>query len=181
MVTHPRLANIRKLKKIGTRLAKHAFPECRHTSLPIPVPGPQGLRIVFLYCAERQSVGGSDAGDVELTQPKYAAAIDAETGRVLELLAFVPSTWGLASRSGWIGFGRSEGRAAVEVGEKVLRLNRAFDRVLGLFSLGRMPLEDEELRLMKATLAQFFEVAEPPLVEIYARVGRHFFSWLRQG
>jgi hypothetical protein len=173
----PELKPVERLIKAGSLHAKGALPDEGYQSYPIPVPGPRGLRVAFLYAAAVDVV--PLAGPI-LRSPTYVGFVDAETARFVELRVFHADEVGLAHLEGR-DLGQVPGDDAWQAPEVVAKeaaLYRGYDAILGAFAAGIAPLPVETKRAADDFAAVFAELAEAPLVPFYRGVGRAFFAWL---
>ena len=175
---HPALLPIDQITSVATAFTGVDVLACSHVSLPVPVPGPEGLRVLFMHCAVR-TMGREDPGS-DLSEPRFISAVDAETGQLLELKPFDPVAWRLPVRPGWSRVARPTRDGDKTWRAQVERFNHAFDRAMGLFAGGRRPVAQHDRQLMTTLHSSFRELAEPPLLDAYHAVGRVFFAWLHR-
>jgi len=64
-----------------------ALPNETHQSFPMPVRGPTGLRVMFMYCTSIVTPGVG----LQLLAPSYVAYLDAKTGKLEEMKAVTPA------------------------------------------------------------------------------------------
>jgi hypothetical protein len=173
----PALKDVERLIKAGSLHAKGALPAEGYQTYPIPVPGPSGLRVAFLYAAADVVV--PLAGPL-VRSPSYIGFVNAETARFDELRAFHAAEVGLGHLEGQ-QLGQCPGEEAweaPEVAAKEKRLYQGYDAILGSFAAGIAPLPVETKRAAAEFAAVFEELAEAPLMPFYRTVGRSFFAWL---
>lgn len=175
----PTLKDIARLVRTGSLHAKGALPAERYQSYPIPVPGPKGLRVAFLYAP---AVVVVPLAGLEVRSPTYIGFVDAGNGGFEELRIFHAGEVGLAHLEGQpLGQCPDEDAwEAPEVVAKEARLYRGYDAILGSFAAGISPLPPETKRAAADFAAVFEELAEAPLLPFYRGVGRSFFTWLGQ-
>lgn len=147
-----------------------------YQSYPIPVPGPERLRVAFLF--GESAVVGPSAG-LQLGVPRYVGLLDAESGKFVELRGLTEEELGAVSvRDGWIGRGRSldEQRSPEYLGQK-LRLLQALDALLPGFAVGEPEPGRYAPEAVEEFASLFRRISEEPLHPYYRVVGARFFAW----
>src|SRR2546421_13121670 len=85
------------LTALAHRYPAHALSPEYHQSQPIAVPGPQGLRVAFLYGKAMIVEPGEG---LQLTSPSYLAFLNAVTGDFQELRALTSGELGQKHKEG---------------------------------------------------------------------------------
>jgi hypothetical protein len=173
----PKLTTIVYLVESAKRYTTGSLPDIQHQSLPMPFPGPEGLRVAFLYCPSAIIESGRG---LQLRPPRYIAFFMAETGAFDELKLFAPEEWGLsAPEEGWIGsYLTPAERMDPEFLTKLIRLWQRYDTILPSFAIAKTDVSAEAKRAAKQFTTMFEDVAESVLIPYYRAVGKEFFSWL---
>lgn len=175
------------LTNLARRYPANALPPEYHQSQPIPVPGPKGLRVAFLYGKAMIVEPGEG---LQLTPPSYLAFLNAVTGDFEELRAVTPGEWGPKHKEEErIGrYLTLPERLVPEFLTKQLRLYQAYDALLPAFATDQANVPphlkqaaNEAPPTKKAAAefqALFRAVAESPLLPYYQAIGKAFFAWL---
>jgi hypothetical protein len=176
----PKLKEVVRLIKVGSLHAKGALPAENYQTYPIPVPGPCGLQVAFLYAVAEVVV--APRRSLAVRSPRYIGFVDAEAGRFEELRVFHAAEVGLGHlEEQLLGLCPGEDEwEAPEVLEREARLYRGYDALLGPFAAGLDPLPVEVKRAAADFAAVFMSLAEAPLMPFYDAVGRTFFRWIER-
>ncbi|MFQ5570020.1 MAG: hypothetical protein ACE5G0_10120 [Rhodothermales bacterium] len=178
MQSQSSLKPVRTLIKIAQKSPGRALPNETHQSFPMPVPGPTGLRVLFMYCT---SVTAPGVG-LQLLPPSYVAFLDAETGKFEEMRAITPQTFGQKDDpSAFIG--RYEVPVSLMPEEFVAQreqLYQEYDLLMPLFAEGQTRVSPETRHLADEFRQRFLLVTETPLEPYYSEAGEEFFRWLYQ-
>jgi hypothetical protein len=174
----PELASVTRLiKKADLYLGPSSGPTT-HRSLPVPIHGPTGLRVAFMYAP-----GGKTEGSpgLLLYAPNYLAFFDVEVGEFEELKAVDPGELGTNLPSGQpIGTHSPGSSSADELASKQALLYRDYDVLMGSFGAGLTSVSQDVRDAAREYMELFHKLAEPPLFPYYQFLGRQFFGWLSQ-
>jgi len=177
MAQSPELLPLLKLSELARVYPAQALPVGTHQSYPVPVAGPRGLQIGFLYC--RAMITKPDEG-YQLWPPSYLASLDAINGKFIELKAVQPKELG-QSHPEDKPIGRylsPPERSAPEFLSKLVRWYQAYDALLPLFLEGVTVLPPPAREAATQFKALFAGITEAPLQPYYRAVGAEFFAWL---
>lgn len=172
----PPLKRITEISRVAARLSSGAVPRDHHLSLPIPAPGPAGLRVGFLFAPVREHEDPrAPQRALRVWAPEYVAWVLAETAAFEELRRVSAKDLGVAHPDDVPLAGPWP--SPIDEGKRT-SLCDACDAVLGFYAAGAKkpppPVRSRALTLD----ALFEELAEPALVPFYRSVGRAFFTWL---
>ncbi|AUX35236.1 MULTISPECIES: hypothetical protein [Sorangium] len=165
----PRLQPIELLQRKASLAALGALPLCNYQSLPVPVPGPGGLRVAFVYGRSTPQLDGG----LLIQAPRYIALVDAEAGAVKEVRLLPGGTADeLPSQAVAAPSGAAESRA------RRAHLLAGYDVLMPEFAAGRTHLPPGAARVAAEFEPLFRQMAEQPLLPVYAELGQSFFRWL---
>lgn len=154
------------------RMHRHDALGPDHAALPVPVHGPDGLRIVRMLASTRLD---PETRKRFVKAPGYLVEARADDGAFVEARAVSPATFELASEPD------AELGELVEVAdfaERAARLYAALDAVLPTFAAGpAAPLAPIQGAAAEAR-ELFFGLAEAPLLPCYRSLGKRFFAFL---
>lgn len=172
-MTRP-LPELTSVAHITRRFALHrvgALHGENHACLPVPEPGPDGVRIAILFAATEPDPATSA---LRIQTPGHVLHARAATGDFLELRALTPRDLGIAQDPGaWLGDPGPPPDPA-----KLARLLDLYDAALPAFAGGAAALTASAKRAAIEIRALFPELREPPLAPYYAALGRRFFAWI---
>lgn len=169
--TFPPLEPVARVAALHARLARGAAPGCDHAGLPVPVPGPDGMRIATLLAATEPVV---ETGARRIQAPRYLVSARADTGDFVELAAVTPRDLGVAQDpEAWLGELPPGDR-----GEQRARLLDLLDAALPAYATGRAAAASSVKSAARELKKLWDDAAEPPLHPYYRALGRRFFEWL---
>jgi hypothetical protein len=179
--TLPPLEPVGRVAARHARLARSTAGGAGHVGLPVPVPGPDGMRLAMLAAVTEPAKG---PGALRLQAPTYLVSARADTGDFAELKAIAPQDLvpppGAAGAKDaqdaapWLG----EIPAADALGDKRARLFELLDAALPVYATGRAAVAPSVKRAAREIRELWGEVAEPPLAPYYRALGRRFFEWI---
>jgi len=167
----PKLAPVASILR-RHRLHRHDALGPDHESLPVPVHGPEGLRIVRMLAPTRL--------DPETTKrfvkpPSYLVAARADSGTFAEARAVSSAAFELSDAP---DLELGELVLVADLSDRVATLCTLLDAVLPSFAAGpAAPLVPVQRAAIEARDA-FFALAETPLVPYYRALGKRFFAFL---
>jgi hypothetical protein len=146
-----------------------------HESLPVPVPGPEGLRIVRMLAPTRVEEIDEHTQRRWIQPPSYLVAAAAATGAFVEARAVGPADFGQADAP---DADLGELALAEDFADRAGRWCALLDELLPAFAAGpgaNVPVSAERAAEAKAV---FFALAEAPLQPYYRSLGQRFFAFL---
>jgi hypothetical protein len=170
--------SVGKLIELARTYPAQSLPVGIHQSYPILVPSPVGLRVEFLYC----NAGVPKSGEgYQLWPPRYAAVLQAETGKFLELRGVKPKDFGQShAEDKPIGTYLSPAeRTDAGFLTKHVQWCQAFDVLLGSPELFSPALSTPEKTAVAEFKSLFAQIGEKALLPYYHAAGTVFFDWLR--
>jgi len=174
----PKLLSVVKLIELARLYPAGALSSEFQQSYPIPVPHPNGLRLVFLFYKARIVKSGEG---LQVKPPTYMADLHADSGEFEQIKAIVPREFGQThDEDEFIGtYLTLPERRLPEFLTKEVRLFQSYDKLLAPFTENRTSLP-MELKKFATEFKQLFpQVAEQPLRPYYQVVGKVFFDWLK--
>lgn len=172
-MTRP-LPELTSVARIAKRFAFHqqgALPGKNHAGLPVPVPGPDGVRVAIFFTTTEVDEATSA---LRIQAPGHVVYAQAATSDFIELCAITPRDLGIAEDPGaWLG----DPGAPADPG-KVARLLDLYDAALPAFAGGPAAMTAASKRAAIEIKTLFHEVEEPPLAPYYAALGKRFFAWI---
>lgn len=126
--TLPELQSVVKLVAVASAYPARAISPEFHQSHPVPVGGPKGLRMAFLYC---KGMIRNPGEGLHLMPPEYMAYINATTAIFEELKAVMPGDFGQPHQVGeFLGtYLTIPERALPEFLTRQTRLYQAYDQL----------------------------------------------------
>lgn len=143
-----------------------------HESLPVPVPGPDGLLIVRMLAPTALD---EETNKRLVKPPSYLVSMRADTGAFAEIRAITPATLNLKDPPD-----ESLGEL-VRPSDFAARAERLFallDAVTPTFAAGPAAPVAQVSRAAAEAREEFFAIAEAPLVPYYRSLGKRFFELL---
>ena len=173
--SHP-FKPIRELVALARSRAARAFPLETHQTYPIPVLGPKGATVVFLFGPQRAVAGEG----TYLKPPGVLMALNAASGDLEEMRKVTPASLG-QPHSPTATLGVDAMRPGM-TGDEFLaardRLYDAYDALLPAFARREKKPTPDLKHAAERFKAAMPVVLEAPLMPYYASVGREFFVWL---
>lgn len=174
-MTRP-LPELTSVARIARRFAFHrqgALPGKNHAGVPVPVPGPDGVRVAIFFTTTELD---STTNALRIQTPGHVVYARADTGDFIELRAITPRDLGIAQDPGaWLG----DPGAPPDPG-KLARLMDLYDAALPAFAGGPAAMTASSKRAAIEIKTLFHEIAEPPLAPYYAALGKRFFAWIER-
>jgi hypothetical protein len=176
MTESPQFKPIRELFALAREKAVRAFPLETHQSYPVPVLGPQGLTIAFLFGPQRAVAGKGSY----LAPPRTIMALHATSGDLAEMRKITPEDLGLPRpQNDSLGLdAMPPGMTEDEFLAQQDRLHDAYDALLPSFARKDKKPTPEVKQAADRFKAAMPVVLEQVLMPYYAAVGREFFTWL---
>jgi hypothetical protein len=173
--SHP-FKPIRELTTLARGRAARAFPLETYQSYPIPVPGPKGLKVVFLF-GPQHAVAGEGS---HLAPPGVLMALNAASGDLEEMRKVTPQALGQPhAPTDTLGVdAMPPGMTADEFLAQRDRLQDAYDVLMPGFARGEKKPTPELKQAAERFKSAMPVVLEKVLMPYYASVGREFFPWL---